>query len=1789
MKSQKEVIEFLRGFWKVKSFDFEAQFNINPNSGKGNFWDIKNPNTKEILLHPENQSPLKVGAPPEGDFEIGKYYNIRIFVPNDGVREKFGNDYVFFLDVKNRPPEEIKLTPIEFIQQINTEYSSAIGIAKETLAGAVKRISYDISRKPETFIFELLQNADDYPDPAKNKVNVRFVITDNFLIVSHNGLPFSPANVRAICSVDAGNKQFDMNKTGYKGIGFKSIFKFSNYVVVNSGGFTFRFDEFYHKKKGTDTFWQLIPNWTEKDELPPIYNHPQFTDPNVSFCIRPKIGSVDIEDIQAVFKDIFRDERVLLFLRHVTSIDFSGINGEAFTHSVSKSKWEVSDLLEIKVSESIREIVNKQIKDGDGRVPDKFQDIQFSSIRFATVFSEGKIFPSKDTRVFAYLPTDVNLGFPFLINGDFIPDGSRHLIHMDLKWNGYLFEEAGKQFVYWLQILSAKYNSPEFLILIPDFGTLIETTLEKDKKLILEQFKSGFEHTLSEVAFLPDLDGNLQKIEDLTVDSSNLLSLLGEDNFRKYLFIEGPILAPTFANSPDINILLESYEFGELLTHDAISSLLENEDFTEYLLDSDQNFSFISFLNDQGVINDYSDQSIFLSFDGNLKSGDEVYFSLGEDATLLDWLDIPVLNEKLNQLEFLKTTVKTYSPIAFIKDEILDSETAKTNTKVFKNNQKLFQLLFKHHEILPEKDFFDETQFRIFPVFDRNKGLISNFNNSSFFLTNKEINELIDSHAIPVSLVKIINPKNYFQDEVSTRDFWAKLGVAEWSEESALPLAKTIFSNSLVIHTHFTENLEYVNGSKRLWQFIFKTLSKESGENQKSYRENASKLPVLTTEEEVKALQDCYLSAEYTGNNSLETLHENHPEIEINFVSDNYIKDDKVSDCSRIFRTFGVKTESKDFIAEYILPEIENIPEDDLISYTQLIFLNRNYFTKEISELSIKIKTMSGVLIEAKDAIIGVHYSIESKDAEVLSSITLENLISEEYSNQSLPQWSEFFESLGAKILKTKEEAIQEKLDELTFYQGEEETWQDHQVLINDLIGLYNSKQLTKEHYSSLQYLSLITKDTDKKSVACTLFFSSEYNPKVDFEKMINSESVKSRFISPNYLKFNKEVKSLLIQIGVFDNFKIEKRNKVKREKINLTYLNYLELKFPIIKQNANQYASLHSIESYVKLDLDEFIEMYEFNKGFWKTFSIRQDFQNSVLTKIKYNCSNSFFNVESLILWQIQNQNSIPCQDGESRKPSEIYTYKLNELLNDKALLPLIDLSDLLYQGQSVEKLLGFKTDLDLKACLSIFEEQPSVTSLRKTNVWQTLIKILENSFSTREEVLAFQRFREEGFLPNQLGEWKLISELHFIDESIDIGITKAPNLIHDDLRRIAEKFNITALTSKDFKPQFKNLASEGFKDLFLSRLKFIALIESPERLEDKKAEFQAILAPLSFYKANKIELACHKTEPAIVNSEKQFLILESAIYYLRSWHSPYSDELFKFVKKLLDLKKVSEKTLKDILIWSELELFELFDEKNIEYPSEWNPLPKSSDEDILEDENEFKEDSINDPKQSNQSSNSDDGNTFSEKSTSSQSQGNKGRESELSIAEKMELESLLGRSISPEEMSDSWFNAFIRAIHYYENHDFDLSNIKSNLENSIRKRMMQNIQNKRTGESKTILVRSANSGMLRLKYNAWFDLNINNTELFVTTGNGIGEFIIYKDPNELANGSDDSLVMKLDGVDKYVEIESLLQGEYSSEEKKYSSFELFFRVPGNNYHQSIFESIYNKESKRKVITGLD
>ncbi|MDN3688237.1 sacsin N-terminal ATP-binding-like domain-containing protein [Cyclobacterium jeungdonense] len=1791
MKTQKEVIEFLKIFWEVKALKFQAQFAINQANGQGFFYDIRHPNSRDLILHPLTKSNITLGVPRGVQFEEGTLYWVNLNVPKDQIRIQKKDEFYFHIDLKFRPPSEIEMTPQQLINQISGDFYSTRGKARSALTGFARRISSDLNRKPETFIFELIQNADDYPDSGKNKVNIRFQLKGDYILVTHNGLPFSAGNVNAICDADSGNKQFDPDKIGYKGIGFKSIFKLSNYVLVHSGSYSFRFDEDFHRQKGIDTVWQLIPIWTPISEMPIEVRNNGFTSPNVAFCIKLKKGKVTFDELERVFETVFVDERVLLFLRNVKSISFSGINLN-FTSSVSELNWEVSKYLEIEVDEKVRTRLNALIGFEDERVPEKYKDLQFSNLKFATKKNRGVIEISDDTKIYTYLPTDESLGFPFLMNGDFIPDGSRNNIHSDLEWNLYLFEEGGKKFVNWLEDLSNKYKTPEFLKLIPDFGKLIQYTQEKDKKLFLERFQSGFEQMLSEVAFLPDLGGNPQKIMDLTVDKSGLLSLLGEENFRKYLSIEGPILALSFSSSHDIKILLEQYEFGEVLTHDSISSLLKNEEFAEYLLMPDQNLAFVSFLNEQGVLSEYSDQEIFLSKNGDLKCEDEVYFSLGEDASLLDWLDIPVLNEKLNKLEFLKTEVKKYSPLSFIKKEILGSTAAKANAKIFKNNRMFFQLLFKHHEILPEKEFFGEDQFRAFPVFDRESEMITDFNSSSLYLSNTEINQLIDDHALPESMVTIIDPKSYFSDEVPTDAFWAKLGVADWSEDCALPLAKKIFSSSTVIHKHFSENLEYLAGSKQLWKLIYKTLSKESGENENSYKEKASKLPVFTSDEDVKSLGDCYLSADYTGTNSLETLYENHPEIDISFISKDYIQNEKASDWSKIFRTFGVKTDAKDFIGQYILPEIESVSENDLVSYTQLIFENRSHFKNEIAKIKIKVKTEAGTFIEPKEAIIGSYYSKESQDKNALVSIPIQNLISSEYGDHLLAQWAEFFESMGAKVLKTEEDTIQHKLDEYVFINEDvESSWEDHQVIIQELNKLHEDRELTKKHYSSLNYLSLFTKEEGIKSEAFNLFFSSEFNPNIDFEKIIDSESLGSRFISPKYLEIHPNIKSFLNDIGVFQNFRIFKKEIEIRARINKLFLDYLETKFPYIKSNAQQgYGAQHQIKPYIELDLLQFMENYEFNKHFWESFLKDEFIKRSVFTKITYRCAFNTYQSENLILWTIQNQKSIPCQDGELRKPSEIYSNKLKGILFTKEFLPLIDLSEKEFEGQPVEKLLGFKMELDLIACISVFNEKPSISSLKKSNVWQTFIKIVENSQFTGQEREVFEQFLRDGSIPNQLGDWKPITELYYIDQSIDIGITKAPNLIHDDLKKIASKITIPALTSEDFKPQFKNLGNDGFKERLLLRLKFIALLELPDDLDSKKFEFDEILNPLIFYKANKIELACQKTDPPIVNTDNQFLILDSNIYYLRSWKSVNAAELFEYLGKLLRLKKVNKKTLIDLLILSEDEVIELLEEKNISYPPEWkkNKIDESQNKASSLVAKETKEELINEIQEP--ASNYEKGSDAVPESNSSNGNVN---DVGISDTEKEEYEvpysqeeeaaimRVFGDNAPKDFRKDLNLAALIKGLSYLYHNGYNISEAEQNLMESHHYSQLQPVY--KDGITYTIKCRSAKSGLLYLKASAWKELEHPNTFLYSWIGPSFSDAKFCKSREEVIDDlKADYQVLRIEAKPSVSVLDSFMDGAMDLQEVM-----LIVRTKFKEEYRGIFEDI-RKKSKTDSLEAL-
>ena len=93
------------------------------------------------------------------------------------------------------------------------------------------------------FVFELIQNVDDcdYAVPDDCRLDMRFDINQNRIILTYNEVGFTPFNVFAITGIAEAAKNISSykNEIGEKGIGFKSVFGVANKVLIRSGWFSF--------------------------------------------------------------------------------------------------------------------------------------------------------------------------------------------------------------------------------------------------------------------------------------------------------------------------------------------------------------------------------------------------------------------------------------------------------------------------------------------------------------------------------------------------------------------------------------------------------------------------------------------------------------------------------------------------------------------------------------------------------------------------------------------------------------------------------------------------------------------------------------------------------------------------------------------------------------------------------------------------------------------------------------------------------------------------------------------------------------------------------------------------------------------------------------------------------------------------------------------------------------------------------------------------------------------------------------------------------------------------------------------------------------------------------------------------------------------------------------------------------------------------------------------------------------------------------------------------------------
>ncbi len=236
-----------------------------------------------------------------------------------------------------------------------------------SVANLLEEVGKNLYSSKKRMFFELLQNADDAA--SKNGVKVKLQIGNHFFVLTHDGYSFNQHDFESITSAAKSTKRANDKKTGYKGIGFKSVFTNSQSVFITSGGYKFAFDKEYPIYKSFEEFyflvndidkdvekqsdfikkyskykrefngvkdipWQLLPIWSDNSSL--VDKESIFSEKeNVSIAL--KMDNDTLINYSEAIKEVFNEPRFMLFLRNTNRVQLMR-DDECLTIQKNKSE-----------------------------------------------------------------------------------------------------------------------------------------------------------------------------------------------------------------------------------------------------------------------------------------------------------------------------------------------------------------------------------------------------------------------------------------------------------------------------------------------------------------------------------------------------------------------------------------------------------------------------------------------------------------------------------------------------------------------------------------------------------------------------------------------------------------------------------------------------------------------------------------------------------------------------------------------------------------------------------------------------------------------------------------------------------------------------------------------------------------------------------------------------------------------------------------------------------------------------------------------------------------------------------------------------------------------------------------------------------------------------------------------------------------------------------------------------------------------------------------------------------
>ena len=1136
---------------RLKNNQFIGQFA--PHEGRYMITDIRNTDFTKIEDKERGLKNPSISFKSNKPFNRNAYYKFTwVLLEKDLL--KFGID--LREEITPMSPKDIVGSIYKGVMHLSLGEAKKIARSLDTLKKQLTQSG------KEVFIYELLQNANDYPRHEKidNEykvlpVEVEFHITENYLTFEHTGEYFNPKNIAAICDINDGEKADNTEAIGYKGIGFKTVFLDNDYVLLNTGNYTFRFD-----KSATDvinTPWQILPIWTENNEIDnnikSIFRQHPNGEFRVKFALQPRdkeiLTNEDRDDNYIdLFTDVFNSERVILFIPNIKKVSvFIDGQDEPIVREKDNKDWCVSNALVDDIPEDITTKINDVLNnpnslrsDGYEKIPEKYKNFCKTAVKFACKKEGRKLIPVDDAILYCYLPAKrADWGFKFLVNTDMVPNGQRDDIE-NIELNHVIARIAGKQFFYWIKHLieSEEYDLDSIFVLIPDFD---ECKKGRPYKTFIEEFQEEFEMLIKEDSFVPcvnkDGEHTFECIDNIINDMTGMTAngVISDEDFI--------ILMELGDYSLPVNELRQSESFMNFLYKHSPSSLdvkvddivakCEEANFQKWLADTQNNTRFIKHWLNEKELDKFVKKQIFIEYEGELFTAGELYYDYDANCNGIGFLRtfVPHLceasranfEEDDNWKAFVDKYFKPFDATAMIATCILSKEDAMALLNV-PNNSVAF------YRYLASNDVDLKTNSRKIPYITEDGKASTDYSNHHYFFNDDAYN-LTQEAWMGDNVVNVLS--HIYFDDLSGEEkdnliaIFVRLGFYDFVKESFIT---DVIVGDANFRAKVNATIENNYGANKAFvDYVFDSESQLKENSLKDYILRCVDIKgneVYLCNDDVRYFnQEAFAqNSTYSDNISHAWLQENMMYALSNEYFRSYEKEDAKKLESFLRQQFGVKTfTDKSFFTDVVIKNKAVIYAslvDEATMLTFLEYLKRDadrLFDDTMSFNDIKdmpLLAYDGTIVRARE--LNIQYIEYNEDAKILCEKAwcpkTYVVLSQKYTDDFSQDMRQLF-----KIVKFD-------INTTTDILAQNENLRQSVNVINNNVDFWRWVKVNQKQIASVdKFKTIPLLDNNNALINCALLYISDTYQQEQIETLVTKYVKEAQFVSSSYIETANE------------------------------------------------------------------------------------------------------------------------------------------------------------------------------------------------------------------------------------------------------------------------------------------------------------------------------------------------------------------------------------------------------------------------------------------------------------------------------------------------------------------------------------------------------------------------------------------------------------------------------------------------------------------------------------------